>query len=194
MLCRSFSVSLLAYLACQVVRNKETMSPSLIICSAILCLCWVLSEAELQRFQHAVKEDGSLSLLVVGDWGRRGSYNQSQVALQVQFLLFHLQTSTRLYSNRLSLYLFIFIFLPPLFCLYLLILGRQIYTLLFFFCKIIPYLYVFLLKIHYLYVIHQEWQLMITDKIQRNTGLMILMKTNPTQYRETLRTYIHVYV
>lgn len=41
------------------------------------------SAAELQRFQHAAKDDGSLSLLVVGDWGRRGGYNQSEVALQM---------------------------------------------------------------------------------------------------------------
>lgn len=30
------------------------------------------------------KSDGTLSFLVVGDWGRRGSYNQSQVARQVR--------------------------------------------------------------------------------------------------------------
>lgn len=41
------------------------------------------SSAQLQRFKHPPKEDGSLSLLVVGDWGRRGDYNQSQVASQV---------------------------------------------------------------------------------------------------------------
>ncbi|KAF2316670.1 hypothetical protein GH714_042011 [Hevea brasiliensis] len=41
-----------------------------------------LSAAEFQRFQHAAKGDGSLSLLAVGDWGRRGAYNQSHVALQ----------------------------------------------------------------------------------------------------------------
>ena len=37
----------------------------------------------LRRFQHAPKADGSLSFLVLGDWGRRGAFNQSQVALQV---------------------------------------------------------------------------------------------------------------
>ncbi|XP_038702513.1 purple acid phosphatase 3-like [Tripterygium wilfordii] len=41
------------------------------------------SFAELQRFQHPAKGDGSLSFLVVGDWGRRGFYNQSQVAVQM---------------------------------------------------------------------------------------------------------------
>lgn len=50
-----------------------------------LCVCFIPSIAELQRFKHPVKaDDGSLiSFLVVGDWGRRGLYNQSQVALQV---------------------------------------------------------------------------------------------------------------
>lgn len=43
----------------------------------------VCSLAELQRFEHSAKSDGSLSFLVVGDWGRRGLENQSEVALQV---------------------------------------------------------------------------------------------------------------
>lgn len=42
-----------------------------------------LALAELQRFDHPAKADGSLSVMVVGDWGRRGTYNQSQVALQM---------------------------------------------------------------------------------------------------------------
>ncbi|KAF8389676.1 hypothetical protein HHK36_024195 [Tetracentron sinense] len=47
-------------------------------------LCLVISTlAELQRFEHPVKGDGSLSFLVIGDWGRRGTYNQSEVALQM---------------------------------------------------------------------------------------------------------------
>ena len=43
----------------------------------------ITSFAELQRFEHSPKEDGSLSLLVIGDWGRNGLYNQSNVAFQV---------------------------------------------------------------------------------------------------------------
>ncbi|KAK3442510.1 hypothetical protein EUGRSUZ_B02656 [Eucalyptus grandis] len=39
--------------------------------------------SELQRLQHRVKPDGSLSFLVVGDWGREGNYNQSEVASQM---------------------------------------------------------------------------------------------------------------
>lgn len=41
------------------------------------------ASAELQRFTHTPKNDGSLNFLVVGDWGRKGDYNQSDVALQV---------------------------------------------------------------------------------------------------------------
>ncbi|XP_015868030.3 purple acid phosphatase 3-like [Ziziphus jujuba] len=54
-----------------------------VLLSAILCLCLKSSIAELQRFQHSVKEDGSLSVMVVGDWGRKGNYNQSEVAFQM---------------------------------------------------------------------------------------------------------------
>ena len=42
--------------------------------------------AELPRLEQPAKNDGSLSLLVVGDWGRRGGYNQSKVAAQVRQL------------------------------------------------------------------------------------------------------------
>ncbi|XP_027193563.1 purple acid phosphatase 17-like [Cicer arietinum] len=41
------------------------------------------ASAELQRFTHTPKSDGSLSFLVLGDWGRRGEYNQSEVAFQM---------------------------------------------------------------------------------------------------------------
>lgn len=41
------------------------------------------ASAELQRFPHTPKTDGSLNFLVLGDWGRRGEYNQSEVAFQV---------------------------------------------------------------------------------------------------------------
>ncbi|RRT80168.1 hypothetical protein B296_00021913 [Ensete ventricosum] len=47
-----------------------TVMPALLPCSA-----------ELQRFERPAKADGSLSLLVVGDWGRKGQFNQSQVKL-----------------------------------------------------------------------------------------------------------------
>lgn len=39
--------------------------------------------SELQRLQHRTRPGGALSFLVVGDWGREGSYNQSEVASQM---------------------------------------------------------------------------------------------------------------
>lgn len=68
-----------------------------LIPTVLLGFSVALSAAELQRFEHAAKADGSLSLLVVGDWGRRGAYNQTEVALQVtvtyNLLLLHIYTS-----------------------------------------------------------------------------------------------------
>ncbi|PSR84894.1 Purple acid phosphatase [Actinidia chinensis var. chinensis] len=49
----------------------------------VFCLNLVSSFAALQRFEHPAKADGSLSFLVIGDWGREGFYNQSEVALQM---------------------------------------------------------------------------------------------------------------
>lgn len=49
-----------------------------------LCAVCMSVSAELRRFEHpVVKPDGSLSFLAIGDWGRRGDYNQSQIAHQV---------------------------------------------------------------------------------------------------------------
>lgn len=50
-----------------------------LVCSSLI----VSSTAELQKLEHSIKADGSLSLLVVGDWGRKGAYNQTHVAAQV---------------------------------------------------------------------------------------------------------------
>ncbi|GAB2293579.1 hypothetical protein Dimus_027788 [Dionaea muscipula] len=48
-------------------------------------MCWlVLSNAELVRIKHQPRRaDGSIRFLVVGDWGRRGAFNQSRVATQM---------------------------------------------------------------------------------------------------------------
>ncbi|CAK9148657.1 unnamed protein product [Ilex paraguariensis] len=54
-----------------------------LLVAASLWWCSVFSTAELPRFHHPVKADGSLSFLVVGDWGRQGLYNQSEVAIQM---------------------------------------------------------------------------------------------------------------
>ncbi|MCL7021734.1 hypothetical protein MKW94_013272 [Papaver nudicaule] len=52
--------------------------------TSILLTCLVSgSYGEFPRFEHPVKEGGSLKFLVVGDWGRRDSCNQSLVADQM---------------------------------------------------------------------------------------------------------------
>ncbi|KAI4352073.1 hypothetical protein L6164_006359 [Bauhinia variegata] len=47
------------------------------------CLCVLSVSAQLQRIEHPAKADATLSLVVIGDWGRKGKYNQSEVALQM---------------------------------------------------------------------------------------------------------------
>ncbi|KAJ0049693.1 hypothetical protein Pint_16874 [Pistacia integerrima] len=46
-------------------------------------LCSGFGFAELEKFEQSINGDGSLSFLVIGDWGRRGEFNQSEVALQM---------------------------------------------------------------------------------------------------------------
>ncbi|KAJ7970238.1 Purple acid phosphatase [Quillaja saponaria] len=50
---------------------------------ACCCLCFLSVSSLIERLEHPVKDDGSLSFMVIGDWGRKGKYNQSQVALQM---------------------------------------------------------------------------------------------------------------
>ncbi|KAL4318574.1 hypothetical protein GQ457_18G023730 [Hibiscus cannabinus] len=54
-----------------------------LVSTLIVGLFVVSCMADLRRFEHAAKPDGSMSFLVVGDWGRRGLYNQSHVARQM---------------------------------------------------------------------------------------------------------------
>ncbi|KAK9063819.1 hypothetical protein SSX86_017691 [Deinandra increscens subsp. villosa] len=64
-------------------KNKTHATILLVVCVAVAA-AFNVAAAELQRFDHLpVKADGSLDILVIGDWGRRGLYNQSQVALQM---------------------------------------------------------------------------------------------------------------
>ncbi|KAF2549855.1 hypothetical protein F2Q68_00036117 [Brassica cretica] len=50
----------------------------------ILCIFFNGSLSKLERLDHPVtKSDGSLNILVVGDWGRQGGFNQSLVAHQM---------------------------------------------------------------------------------------------------------------
>ncbi|XP_031253461.1 purple acid phosphatase 17-like [Pistacia vera] len=62
--------------------NYRTRTTSLNLL-VLACICFVHSFAEPPRFEHLTKGDGSLSFLVIGDWGRRGFYNQTLVAYQM---------------------------------------------------------------------------------------------------------------
>ncbi|KAI3778747.1 hypothetical protein L2E82_08130 [Cichorium intybus] len=61
--------------------NNKTTAVILVVYTVVAA---INVAAELQRFDHQpTKPDGSLDILVVGDWGRRGLYNQSDVAFQM---------------------------------------------------------------------------------------------------------------
>ncbi|OAY80164.1 Purple acid phosphatase 3 [Ananas comosus] len=62
---------------------SDTTMALVLILSILLVFCSAPAVAELARIDQPTKSDGSLSLLVVGDWGRRGNYNQSLVATQM---------------------------------------------------------------------------------------------------------------
>nr|AAF60315.1 putative purple acid phosphatase precursor [Ipomoea batatas] len=84
--------------------------------SMVLCLwvgvvfgvCLASAIVELPTFHHPTKGDGSLSFLVIGDWGRKGDYNQSQVAFQMgeigdQLAIdFVVSTGDNFYDNGLT--------------------------------------------------------------------------------------------
>ncbi|KAI5568697.1 hypothetical protein BDE02_12G030800 [Populus trichocarpa] len=63
--------------------NNEYMALCLILMISSFGLCLVSTHAELRRFEQPAKTDGTLSFLVLGDWGRKGAFNQSEVALQM---------------------------------------------------------------------------------------------------------------
>ncbi|MED6109192.1 Purple acid phosphatase 17, variant 2 [Stylosanthes scabra] len=67
--------------------SVEIIIITIISLSFRLCLCCSNDNdgcGDVQRFAHPSKhEDGSVRFLVVGDWGRGGAYNQSQVAFQM---------------------------------------------------------------------------------------------------------------
>jgi tartrate-resistant acid phosphatase type 5 len=62
--------------------GRNTSSLLLVLLGFMFVVSPCLAE-QLQRFDHAAKSDSSLSFLVIGDWGRRGDYNQSDVAHQM---------------------------------------------------------------------------------------------------------------
>lgn len=66
------------------------LGSKLLVLGFVLGFCLVSSLGELERFEESPKADGSLTFLVVGDWGRRGDYNQTEVAHQVTLRSFSL--------------------------------------------------------------------------------------------------------
>lgn len=80
----------------------------------IIGLCLVISDninlvqGELQTLTHhpavAKVQDsagGLLTFLVVGDWGRKGTYNQSQVAFQVHSRISRAFNNLNFFYNKL---------------------------------------------------------------------------------------------
>jgi tartrate-resistant acid phosphatase type 5 len=66
-------------------KGSDAMAAAAALTLLAAALC-APAAAELTRMEHPAKNDGSLSLLVVGDWGRKGTYNQSRVAEQVRHI------------------------------------------------------------------------------------------------------------
>ncbi|XP_050378600.1 purple acid phosphatase 17-like isoform X2 [Argentina anserina] len=87
-------------------KKSRSLCFFLVLLSSVICI--VTTSAELQRFEHPTKEDGSLSFLVLGDWGRRGEFNQSEVAFQMGKvgekldIDFVISTGDNFYDNGLS--------------------------------------------------------------------------------------------
>nr|ABK92913.1 unknown [Populus trichocarpa] len=65
------------------ILNNKSMALCLVLVICSFGLCLVSTHAELQRFGQPAKTDGTLSFLVLGDWGRKGAFNQSEVAVQM---------------------------------------------------------------------------------------------------------------
>lgn len=55
----------------------------LVVIVAVAASLLAPAAAELTRVEHPPKTEGSLNILAVGDWGRRGQFNQTLVAEQV---------------------------------------------------------------------------------------------------------------
>ncbi|XP_050233994.1 purple acid phosphatase 3-like isoform X2 [Mercurialis annua] len=88
--------------------SSKTRHEPRVLAAIFASFFFVSSLAKLQRFNHPLKPDGSLSFLVVGDWGRRGFYNQSQVAQQMGLIGeqknidFVISTGDNFYDNGLK--------------------------------------------------------------------------------------------
>ncbi|MCL7045088.1 hypothetical protein MKW94_003934 [Papaver nudicaule] len=97
-----------------VLSNMSMTTVSSCLMFYLLSTCFVLaclvssSFGDLQRFEQPIKDDGSVSFLVVGDWGRKGLYNQSHVAYQMgrigemQDIDFVISTGDNFYDDGLK--------------------------------------------------------------------------------------------
>ncbi|CAK9164371.1 unnamed protein product [Ilex paraguariensis] len=65
------------------LENEPMVLCLLLLITISFGLSFICTVAELQRFEHPTKSHGTLSFLVIGDWGRKGEFNQSEVALQM---------------------------------------------------------------------------------------------------------------
>ena len=65
------------------VRSCSGCAATAMAKGGIATVLTVLAAATLPRLEHPAKNDGSLSLLIVGGWGHKGECNQFQVAEQV---------------------------------------------------------------------------------------------------------------
>lgn len=82
---------------CQSSKNYSTMMKAYIYCISVLpflivCLSTRKGNAKvaLQQIQHHIKGNRRIKFLVVGDWGRKGAFNQSKVGRQVKnWILYH---------------------------------------------------------------------------------------------------------
>lgn len=73
---------------------------ALLAAMSALSSCTSPATAELTRLEHPVAAGAPLRLLVVGDWGRKGGYNQTRVAEQVILLSLH-QTFIQQFNQRM---------------------------------------------------------------------------------------------
>ncbi|CAA2979653.1 purple acid phosphatase 3-like [Olea europaea subsp. europaea] len=78
------------------------------ICVIVRTIFIIGGNTELQSFEHLTKVNGSLSILVVRNWGRKGSYNQSHVVYQMGIIggedgpsFFIISTGDNFYHNGL---------------------------------------------------------------------------------------------
>ncbi|KAK4790185.1 hypothetical protein SAY86_017489 [Trapa natans] len=84
------------------------MIGSMLVAALLVAMLPGLCNGELERFEHPIKSDSSLSFLVVGDWGRKGGYNQSAVAVQMGIkgekldVDFIISTGDNFYDNGLQ--------------------------------------------------------------------------------------------